>query len=124
MSAPHTKRICQIIKLKPECVDEYKEVHRNVWPGVLNAIRRYHIVDYSINHYPQLNLLIANFKYTGSDFEKDMKAIGDDEETQRWWRLTDSMQESFNDGAPGSGKDIPWWTDVEEVFRFEGGSSA
>lgn len=39
-----------------------------------------------------------------------MKAIGDDEETQRWWRLTDSMQESFNDGASGSGKDIPWWT--------------
>jgi hypothetical protein len=67
-------------------------------------------VDYSINHYPPLNLLIANFKYTGSDFEKDMKAIGDDEETQRWWRLTDSMQESFNDGASGSGKEIPWWT--------------
>ncbi|KIK37008.1 hypothetical protein CY34DRAFT_810786 [Suillus luteus UH-Slu-Lm8-n1] len=124
MSAPHTKRVCQIIKLKPERADEYKEVHRNVWPGVLNALERYHIVDYSINHYPPLNLLIANFKYTGSDFEKDMKAIGDDEEMQRWWRLKDSMQESFNDGASGSGKEIPWWTDVEEVFRFEGGSSA
>jgi L-rhamnose mutarotase len=99
-------------------VNQYKEVHRNVWPGVLNAIRRYHIVDYSINHYPQLNLLIANFKYTGNDFEKDMKAIGDDEETQRWWRLTDSMQESFNDGASGSGKEIPWWT-VSLLYRQE-----
>jgi L-rhamnose mutarotase len=91
-------------------VDEYKEVHRNVWPSVLGALRRYHIVDYSINHYPPLNLLIANFKYVGSDFEKDMKAIGEDEETQRWWRLTDRMQESLNDGATGSGKAIPWWT--------------
>ncbi|KAG1856682.1 hypothetical protein DFJ58DRAFT_913638 [Suillus subalutaceus] len=49
------------------------------------------------NHYPPLNLLIANFKYTGSDFEKNMKAIGDEEETQRWWKLTDGMQEIFND---------------------------
>ncbi|KAG2360444.1 rhamnose mutarotase [Suillus spraguei] len=106
MSTPHTKRICQIIKLKPECAEEYKEVHKNVWPGVLNALGRHHIVDYSINHYPQ--------RY---------EAIGDDKETQRWWRLTDSMQESFNDGASGSGKEIPWWTDVEEVFRFEGGFS-
>lgn len=39
-----------------------------------------------------------------------MKAIGDDEETQRWWSITDKMQESFNEGATGSGKEIPWWT--------------
>ncbi|KAH7928185.1 rhamnose mutarotase [Leucogyrophana mollusca] len=120
MSIPHTKRICQIIKLKPESVEEYKEVHRNVWPGVLSALGRHHITDYSINHYPPLQLLIATFKYTGNDFERDMKAIGEDEETQRWWKLTDGMQESFNEGAEGSGKEIPWWKDVEEVFRFEG----
>ncbi|KAG1865300.1 rhamnose mutarotase [Suillus subluteus] len=112
MSVSHTKRICQIIKLKLECADEYKKRHGNVWPGILNgvnALRRHHIVDYSIEPLPA---------YTGSDFEKDMKAIGDEEETQRWWRLTDGMQESFNDGASGSGKEIPWF------FRFEGGSSA
>ena len=99
-------------------MDEYKEVHRNVWPGVLDALRRHNIVDYSINHYPPLNLLIANFKYVGSDFEKDMKAIGDDEETQRWWRLTDRMQESFNDGATGSGKAVPWWTVGSNAVDF------
>jgi len=54
--------------------------------------------------------LIATFKYTGDDFEKDMKAIKENEETQRWWKVTDEMQESFNEGATGSGKEIPWWT--------------
>ncbi|EGN96290.1 hypothetical protein SERLA73DRAFT_185964 [Serpula lacrymans var. lacrymans S7.3] len=120
MSIPHTKRICQIIKLKPEYVKEYKEIHSQVWPGVLNALARHHIVDYSINHYPPLQLLIATFKYTGNDYEKDMAEVGEDEETQRWWKLTDGMQESFNDGAEGSGKEIPWWAEVEEVFRFDG----
>lgn len=57
-----------------------------------------------------MHLLIAHFKYTGTDFEADMKGIADDEETQRWWKLTDGMQESFEVGATGSGKDVPWWT--------------
>ncbi|KAH7890040.1 hypothetical protein F5I97DRAFT_1849786 [Phlebopus sp. FC_14] len=117
---PKAKRICQIIKLKPDRVEEYKEIHASVWPGVLAALARHHIIDYSINHYPPLQLLIATFKYTGDDYEKDMKALGEDEETQRWWKVTDGMQESFNEDATGSGKDVPWWTDVAEVFRFEG----
>ncbi|KIJ17064.1 hypothetical protein PAXINDRAFT_167874 [Paxillus involutus ATCC 200175] len=118
------RRICQIIKLKPERADEYKSVHSAVWPGVLAALARHHIEDYSINHYPPLQLLIATFKYTGDDYEKDMQAIGEDEETQKWWKLTDEMQESFNEGATGSGGAVPWWTNVEEVFRFEGDSAA
>jgi hypothetical protein len=48
-------------------------------------------------------------KYTGNDYDKDMAEIAADPETQRWWKLTDGMQESFVDGATGSGKEIPWW---------------
>ncbi|TDL20199.1 rhamnose mutarotase [Rickenella mellea] len=120
MSLSSAKRICQIIELKPSAVDEYTKIHAAVWPGVLAALERHHILDYSIHHYPPLNLLIANFKYTGDDYAGDMKALATDEETQRWWRITDPMQESFNEGAQGSGKDVPWWTDLDEVFRFDG----
>ncbi|KXN91976.1 hypothetical protein AN958_11036 [Leucoagaricus sp. SymC.cos] len=49
-----------------------------------------------------------------------MAQVAADPETQRWWALTDSMQESFVEGATGSGKDVPWWQELEEVFRFEG----
>ncbi|KAI6123226.1 hypothetical protein EDD16DRAFT_1567727, partial [Pisolithus croceorrhizus] len=104
------KRICQIIKLKAEFAEEYRRLHANVWPDVLAALGKHHITDYSISHYPPLQLLIATFKYTGDDFERDMEAIGEDEETRKWWEITDRMQESFNDGAYGSGKEISWWT--------------
>jgi len=75
----------------------------------LAALERAHIVDYSIHHYAPLQLLIANFKYIGENYEADMKMVAEDPETQRWWKLTDGMQESFVEGAEGSGKDVPWW---------------
>lgn len=84
--------------------------------------------------------MIATFKYSGSDYEGDMRKVGKDPETQRWWEITDGMQESLVEGAEGSGKDIPWWTvsmilyqtwnilinyeqELEQVFRFEGKAS-
>lgn len=57
-----------------------------------------------------MRLLIANFKYTGEDYGKDMADIAADPDTQRWWKLTDAMQESLQEGATGSGGDVPWWT--------------
>jgi hypothetical protein len=37
-------RVCQVIGLKPERIEEYEKVHREVWPGVLNALRRANVV--------------------------------------------------------------------------------
>ncbi|CDO68914.1 hypothetical protein BN946_scf185000.g57 [Trametes cinnabarina] len=120
MSIPHTKRICQLIKLKHEHEQEYLALHRDVWPGVLAALARHHIADYSIFYHAPLHLLIATFKYTGADYAADMRGVAADPETQRWWKLTDDMQESLVEGAAGSGGEVPWWQDVPEVFRFEG----
>ncbi|KAI0818499.1 rhamnose mutarotase [Irpex lacteus] len=111
--------------LKPEYEEEYIQIHANVWPSVLSALARHNIADYSIHYHKPLQLLIAHFKYIGSDYEKDMAGIASDPETQRWWTVTDQMQESFQDGASGSGASgsggsVPWWTDVPEVFRFDG----
>ena len=98
------------IQLKPEAEAEYRAIHAAVWPGVIAALERQHIIDYSIHYYPPLQLLIANFKYNGTDYDKDMQGIAEDPETQRWWKVTDGMQASFNEGATGSGQKVPWWT--------------
>lgn len=37
-------RVCQVISVKPERLEEYEQVHREVWPGVLNALRRANVV--------------------------------------------------------------------------------
>ncbi|KAJ7118846.1 hypothetical protein C8R44DRAFT_789434 [Mycena epipterygia] len=96
-------------QLKPSAEAEYRAIHAAVWPGVLAALERAHVTDYSIHYYAPLQLLIANFKYTGLDYEADMKKVGEDPETQRWWKVTDGMQETLVEGAQGSGGDIPWW---------------
>lgn len=39
------RRIAQIVKLKPECVEKYKECHAKVWPEVLKQIKECNIED-------------------------------------------------------------------------------
>ncbi|WVQ94499.1 hypothetical protein IAU59_001578 [Kwoniella sp. CBS 9459] len=114
------KRICQIVKVRPEHLEEYKKVHANVWPEVLGALRKAHVVDYSIHFFEPHSLLIAHMRYIGNDFKKDMDGIAENEATKRWWALTDGMQESFVPGATGSESGPGWWLNAEEVFRMEG----
>jgi len=39
------RRFAQIVKLKPEFVDKYKEVHAHVWPEVLKQLKASNIED-------------------------------------------------------------------------------
>ncbi|QRV72533.1 hypothetical protein RhiJN_00547 [Ceratobasidium sp. AG-Ba] len=125
------KRFCQVIAVKKESLEEYKKIHAAVWPAVLETLRKSHIVDYSINFLPSppigftnppsselAGLLIATFKYVGSDWENDSKIPASDPETRKWWAITDAMQHSLIPDATGS-KDGPWWLECEEVFRHE-----
>ncbi len=42
------KRHAHVIQFKKDRVEEYKTLHRNVWPDVLARIRESNIRDYSI----------------------------------------------------------------------------
>lgn len=50
------RRIAQIVKLKPEFVDKYKEVHAAVWPEVLQQIKDCNIQDCGWFFSPELAL--------------------------------------------------------------------
>jgi L-rhamnose mutarotase len=112
-------RICQIIKLKPEALEEYKKVHQNVYPSVLENLRKYHIEDYSIHYSPLFDLLIANFKYTGDDWARDGELSRNDPGNFSWWSVTDQMQETLVPESTGSRDEKGWWANLEEVFRFD-----
>lgn len=71
------------------------QVHDNAWPGVLAALERAHFTNYSIFHYPEASMLVGYFEWTGQDWDADMNAVAEDEETRRWWQVTDGMQESL-----------------------------
>lgn len=112
------QRIGQSIRLRREYVDEYIKIHQEVWPGVLKRIAASNIHDYSIFYDKESSILFSTFKYTGTDFDADMKAMAQDEETQKWWKVTDKMQESLNEGAKSS-VDGGWWRVLDEVFYVE-----
>lgn len=63
--------------------------------------------------------LFASMKYDGKDFEADMEKMKANPEVQRWWQMTDGMQESLVEGSTGSMDPRGWWRELEEVFRCE-----
>lgn len=108
------ERRAQIIRLKPEDIAEYKRIHAEVWPGVLKTIRACNIKNYSIFLREPENLLFAYFEYHGRDFDADMAKMAEDETTQRWWEITDPMQQSLDSTAEGE-----WWAPAEMVFHTD-----
>jgi len=106
------RRIAQVIAIEPSALDEYRKIHRAVWPAVLEQIHRSNIRNYSI--YLHGDTLLAYFEYIGNDFEGDMNAMASDAATQRWWQITMPMQRPLGDRP-----DQEWWLPLEEVFHVD-----
>ena len=119
MATPQPRRMAQIIRLKRESLQAYKDCHKSIWPSIAKQIKDSNISDYSIYLDEDSMILFATMKYTGNDFEADMEKMKQDPETQRWWKMTDGMQESFVEGSTGSKDPKGWWKPLEEVFRQE-----
>lgn len=79
------KRYGSVIGLKLEKIAEYKRLHEEVWPGVLQRIETSHMQNYSIflRQLPDGNYyLFSYFEYSGHDFAEDMKRLAADPVTQ------------------------------------------
>jgi len=108
-------RYGSVIGLKPEKLEEYKELHANVWPGVLKKIKECNIRNYSI-YLGELEedkyYLFGYFEYTGDDFKADMAKMAADATTQKWWTFCEPCQSPIP-----TRKESEWWADMEEVFH-------
>lgn len=106
------RRFGQIIRVKPDRVEDYERIHAAVWPEVLETIEVCNMRNYTIFRHG--NLLFAYFEYVGSDFEADQKKMAADPKTQEWWQHTDPMQEPVEGGADGA-----WWNNMKEIFHTD-----
>jgi L-rhamnose mutarotase len=106
------QRYGSVIKLRPEKLAEYKEMHANVWPDVLKMIHECNIRNYSI--YYKDGFLFSYFEYHGKDFAADMKKMSADASTQAWWKLTDPCQQPLETRKEGE-----WWASMEEFFHID-----
>ena len=108
------KRFGFLIGLKADQISEYKQLHADVWPKVLDQIRRCHIRNYSIFLREPENLLFGYYEYHGDDHEADMEKMAADKTTQDWWALCMPMQSPLE-----TRKDGEWWAEMESVFLME-----
>ena len=106
------QRYGSVIRLKPEKLEEYRQLHSHAWPEVLGMIRACNIRNYSIYH--KDGLLFSYFEYHGRDFAADMQKMAADPKTQEWWKLTDPCQEPLETRQPGE-----WWASMEEFFHTD-----
>lgn len=109
------KRYGMVTQVLPGRLEEYRRLHADVWPGVLNRIGQCHIRNYSIftarlpdGH----DYLFSYFEYTGGDFEADMAQMVADPETQRWWAVCKPLLRPVAELPPGE-----VWAPLEEVFH-------
>ena len=108
------QRYHQVIRVKPEKLEEYIDLHRRVWPLVLDKIKKCNMRNYSIavGKIDQDEILLYGyFEYIGSNFEEDMKKMREDSVTRSWWLLTTPCQEALEYRLDGE-----WWMNMEEVF--------
>jgi L-rhamnose mutarotase len=103
------QRICFVLQVKPEKLQEYKERHRSVWPDMLNALRETGWNNYSLFLRPD-GLLVGYLE--AENFESARAAMAKREVNERWQReMADfflQADSAFPDRA---------MTPLEEIFH-------
>lgn len=108
------QRMGMVIGVNAEKIAEYKELHANAWPGVLEMISKCNIKNYTIFLREPENLLFGYWEYHGDDFEADMAKMAEDPETQRWWDVCMPCQKPLETRKEGE-----WWAMMEDVFHLD-----
>lgn len=104
------KRVGMVIKLKPECVAEYRELHADSNSGVRDLLSKYHMENFNIFLH-QIGddwFEFGYYEYTGDDFEADMALLSSEPRNQAWLEVCNPMQ------IPLAGAD--GWTEMERVY--------
>lgn len=104
------KRVGMVIKLKPECVEEYRALHADSNAGVRDLLKQYHMENFSIFLHQIGNdwFEFGYYEYRGEDFEGDMARLADEPRNKAWLEICDPMQVPL-EGAEG-------WTEMERVY--------
>jgi len=75
------KRICFVLQVKPDRLEEYKRRHRAVWPKMLNALRETGWTNYSL--FLREDGLLVGYLET-EDFERARAGMASREVNDRW----------------------------------------
>lgn len=77
------QRICFVLQVKPECLEEYKVRHRSVWPEMQTALRETGWNNYSL--FLRSDGLLVGYLET-EDFERARAGMAARVVNERWQR--------------------------------------
>jgi L-rhamnose mutarotase len=77
------RRICFVLQVKPDRLDEYRARHRTVWPEMLAALRENGWSNYSL--FLRHDGLLVGYLET-EDFERARAGMAAREVNERWQR--------------------------------------
>ena len=100
------KRFIMYSDLKPEKVEDYKILHKNAWPELLEVISESNITNYSIS--VRGTQVFTYYEYVGDDYDTDMKKLDESPVMQKWW--------TFSKPCFLYHEEEKYYEDLEEVF--------
>ena len=106
------KRIGFMLRMKPERIREYKERHQDVWPEMIDALRRNGWHRYSL--FMNKEGVLFGYFETPEDFRAALAGMNKEEINRKW---QDSVA-SYFEGLEGSLPDEAM-TELEEVFHID-----
>lgn len=79
------KRVGFLLKVKPDKLEEYKAHHQNVWPEMLDALRRHGWHNYSL--FMREDGLLFGYFETPESFDAARDGMAAEEINARWQTL-------------------------------------
>jgi L-rhamnose mutarotase len=104
------ERVCFLLRVRPDRLEEYKERHRNVWPDMLEALRATGWRNYSL-FLADDGLLVGYLE--SDDFEGALAGMEATDVNTRWQA---EMAEFFE--LPGDERPDTGLRRLEEVFHL------
>ena len=105
------ERVCFLLKVKPDRLEEYKRRHAAVWPDMLQALRETGWRRYSL-FLREDGLLVGYFETP--DLKAAQEGMAASEVNARWQRDMGPFFENLGDKRPDEG-----FMRLEEVFHLE-----
>lgn len=105
------QRYGQVVKVRPEKYEEYKYLHDNIWPEIVDLIHGANVENFSIFY--RDGYLFKYFEYVGDDFEADMAKLAANPKNKEWLTHTDPCQEGVETAEPGQ-----LWVPMDLMIHF------
>ena len=107
-----TQRYAMAVRLKDDKKEFYLKNHQNVWPEILQELKRIKIKNYSI--FLKEDFMFGYLEYEGNNFNEDMANMSKIDIVDKWTKL---MIECFNPFPNNEENDS--WVMMDAIFYMK-----